>query len=203
MKRMLVLSALVSALTLAGCVSPTPSNLHRVQRATPAELAPANSSSASPAQIRRAEQTTFGAEEEILRPVNMPADVLQILRHTDRNQRALRAGESVNDILASWFVASEINLNDDSLPDIIVQPANPRLFGANLIHLWVFHKTPKGNELALSVDALRLELLTKKRNGYRNIRTTKATAIEVVSSVYEFNGDKYEKRGSVREPIKR
>ena len=126
---------------------------------------------------------------------------MEILKDDERNQKALGAGESQSDISASWFVASEINLNDDQLPDLIVKSANPRLFGANLVPFWVFHKSPKGNELALRVDALRLEVLKTKRKGHRNIRTTKATANEVVSSYYEFDGDKYEKRRSSREPI--
>jgi hypothetical protein len=195
---------LISCLALGVCSSPTPTNLQRVQTVTPAELPQANSNSPVRAQISQvgAEQTSFGAEEEMRQPVSIPRDVLEMLRHDERNQRALRAGESENDILASWFVASEINLNGDALPDLIVQSANPRLFGANLVRFWVFHKSLEGNELALRVDALGLEVLKTKRKGYRKIRTSKATANEVTISDYEFNGEKYEKRSSSREPIK-
>ena len=195
---------LISCLALGWCSSPTPTNLQHVQTVTPAELPQANSNSPVRVQISQveAEQTSFGAEQEMRQPVSIPRDVLEMLRHDERNQRALGAGESESDILASWFVASEVNLNGDALPDLIVQSTNPRLFGANLVPFWVFHKSIRGNELALRVDALRLEVLKTKSKGYRKIQTSKATANEVTISDYEFNGEKYEKRSSSREPVK-
>ena len=194
----------ISCVALGVCSSSTPTNLQRVQTVTPAELPQANSNSPVSAQISQvgAEQTSFGAEEEMRQPVSIPRDVLKMLRHDERNQRVLRAGESESDILASWFVASEIKLNDDALPDLIVQSANPRLLGANLVRFWLFRKSPKGNELALRVDALRLEVLKAKSKGYRKIRTSKATANEVTISDYEFSGDRYKERSTSREPIK-
>jgi len=198
---------LVSCLALGVCVSPTPTNSSVVHSATPTELPQATSNSAVRAQtsqvgLESLKQTSFGAEQEMQQPVSIPQDVLEILRHDEGIQRNARVGESQSDISASWFVASEINLNDDQVPELIVQSANPRLFGANLVPFWIFRKTLKGNELTLRVDALKLELLKTKRKGYRNIRTTKATANEVISSYYEFDGNKYEKRHSSREPIK-
>lgn len=197
---------LVTYLTLSACVSQTAAPSPRLQSVTPAA-----SPGASPNVVVRAdsqtgdetlEQTSFGAEEEMQQPVSIPGDVLEILKRDQRNQRGLGAGETQSDISASWFVASEIKLNDDELPDLIVQSANPRLFGANLVPFWVFRKTLKGNELILRVDALNLELLKTKRKGYRDIRTTKATAKEVITSYYEFRGTKYEQRRSSLEPIK-
>lgn len=202
--KMFLSFALVGSLALGACVSQKATTSTRVQSAIPAA-----SPGASPNVVVRAgpqpgdetlEQTSFGAEE-MQQPVSIPGDVLEILKRDERNQRALGAGESESNISASWFVASEINLNDDGLPDLIVQSANPRLFGANLVPFWVFRKTFKGNELILRVDALNLELLKTKSKGYRDIRTRKATANEVITSYYEFDGTKYHERHTSREPI--
>jgi hypothetical protein len=196
-----LLLTVVSCSGLGTC-SRESSNSQPVQTSTLAQSSTNSNSVLRGNEQVSAEQTSFGAEETILRPVEIPADVLQILRHDDRNRRVLKLGESENDIVASWFVASAINLDDNRLPGLIVQSANPRLFGANLVPFWVFHKTSKGNELALRIDALRLEVLRTKTNGVRDIRVSEATANEIISSYYEFDGTRYEQHRSYREPIK-
>lgn len=75
--------------------------------------------------------------------------------------------------------------------DLVVQPVNPKLFGANIGPFWVFRNTPHGYELLLVVDALELEILRTKSNGLRDIRTTRVTAREVLQTNYEYDGKKY------------
>jgi|SRR5882672_723174 len=146
-------------------------------------------------------QTIFGPEEEIKHSVNVADDVLQILRHDKRIQTRLGEGQSSESMSASWFAASAIDLNDDGQPDLIVQAVNQHLFGASLVLFWVFQKIQQGQKLILSVDALGLEVFQTKTNSYKNIRTTKATAKEVFSTLYEFDGDRYESRHSSRNSI--
>lgn len=140
------------------------------------------------------EQTIFGAETEIASPVNVPEDVLEALRSDKRNQTCLAENESAKKIVASWFSASKIHLNSDGLPDLVVTATNPCLFGANLHPFWIFRKTPRGHKLVLSVSALGLEVLSTRSKGYRNIRTTVATATTVGNTVFRFDGIKYNSR---------
>ena len=137
------------------------------------------------------EQTTFGAEEEIVHPVPIPKDVLQILRSNERNQRLLAKGQKPDEMPASWFVASEINLKDDSMSDLIVMAVESRLLGANIVPFWNFRNTLQGHELALTVSALSLEVLDTKTNGYRDIRTSAATAKSGYTIIFKFDGKEY------------
>ena len=54
------------------------------------------------------QQTKFSAEDPIQRPVDVPIDVLKLLRNDERNQTCLIKGQLKEDMPASWFVASEI-----------------------------------------------------------------------------------------------
>ena len=153
-------------------------------------------------QARTREQTLFGAEEEISRPVKVPGDVLQILRQDRRNQRHLPKGQSPDEMPETWFIASEIHLNDDYLVDMVVMAANPQLFGANIVPFWVFRNTRQGHQLALSVSTFGLEVLKTKTSGYRDIRTSAATANKLLTAVYSFDGTKYRQRRSSERPIR-
>jgi hypothetical protein len=153
-------------------------------------------------QARTEEQTVFESETKIERPVPVPDDVLRILRQDKRNQTCLGKRESLDKIPASWFVASEIDLNYDQIPDLVVVAVNPCLFGANINPFWVFRKTDRGYEAALRVYALALELLKTRTNGFRDIRTSAATAVEVTTTTYTFDGRRYRPRRSRTEPIR-
>jgi hypothetical protein len=150
---------------------------------------------------RLREQTSFGAEEKIERPVALPADVLQALRRDEQSQACLAEGQSARDISASWFIASEINLNNDRLPDLIVMAKNPCLFGANVKPFWVFSNSPRGHRLVLDVSAQGLDVMKIKSNSYRNIRAEAATATTLLMIDFKFDGRKYRARRKWSKPI--
>lgn len=175
-----VAAILIASLT---CTNTTPTSLPKADAGPPITMS----------AHQQSQQSTFGAEERIKRPITLPEDILKILKQDKRNQESLKEGQSVNDISASWFTASEIYLNDDKLPDLIVMATDPHLFGANVVPFWVFQKTPQGNKLVLSVSALVLEVLKSKTNGYYDIRTSVATAREVLTTIFTFNGETYSK----------
>ena len=206
MKRALFSVTLISSCLLGECActgAPAPSSVRRVSsNQSPSARSGYPELPSFEETDEKLTQTIFGAELEVKRPVTVPLDVLRILRHDERIQTRLGKGKSPENLSASWFAASEIELNDHGQRDLILQAVNPHLFGANLVPFWLFQRTPKGYKLILSVDALGLEVLKTKTNNYKNIRTTKATAKEILSGTYEFDGDKYEERRSSREPIK-
>ena len=137
------------------------------------------------------EQSRFGAEVAIRTPVEIPAEVLSILREDKRNQTCLRDGESPTNITTSWFVGSRIHLNGDSERDLVITAKNTCLLGANLVPFWVFRNTSQGHELVLSISALGLDVLNTKTNNYRDIRTGTATARTVHTVIFKFDGKKY------------
>lgn len=146
------------------------------------------------------EQVVFNAEDAIQHPVGVPAEVLQLLRRDERNRTCLEDNQSADDIPPTWFTASEIDLNNDKEKDLIVKANNPCLFGANIDPFWVFRKSTDGYELVLRVHTLSLEVLDISTRGYRDIRTQAATAKEVLTTMYKFDGNKYKAMRSWREP---
>ena len=111
------------------------------------------------------EQTHFSIEEEeLVRPVSVPASDLQVLKKDERTLTCLKEKESQEQILGSWFAASEIHLNGDDLADLVVTAANPCLLGANIGPFWVFRNTPRGYELVLNVYTHDLMMFTELVN---------------------------------------
>lgn len=208
MKQLLILSLFANCLVLLDCTNHA-SNGQAVHQSD-AQAVPSEVKSGPPTFVQEQqqkqgkphdEQLRFDAEEAIRNPTSVSEDVLQILRRDERNQTCLAANESPSNIPVSWFVASEINLNHDGLTDLVVTAANPCLFGANINPFWIFHGTPRGQQLALSVSALSLEVLNTRTKGFRDIRTTAATAKEVLITIYSFDGGEYRRLRSSREPI--
>jgi hypothetical protein len=142
-------------------------------------------------------------EEESKAPVKLPNDVLEILRRDERTRACLSTalwweGQSAASITAEWFKALEADLNADALTDLVVKPDKLCLSGANIAPFWVFLNTPQGYKLVLNVDALGIEVLKTKSHGAFDIRATKASAVQVFSGVFRFNGETYETKKTPR-----
>jgi hypothetical protein len=73
-----------------------------------------------------------------------------------------------------------------------VPAENRRLIGANVASFWIFRKTAAGYSLVFDESVHDLEVLESRTNGYRDIRTTSATAVSVTTLLFRFNGEKYE-----------
>ncbi len=155
-------------------------------------------------QSKRAnrQQTSFSAEEPIQHPVSLPPDILQLLRQDARIQTCLRKGQSKEDIQASWFVASEIDLKFDRSSDLIILAANPCLNGANVVPFWVFRSAAGGHTLALSTTAFALNVLTTRGKTYRNLQLTSLTAKTVHTTIYKFDGLRYREWRRFQKPIR-
>ncbi|HEV8482247.1 MAG TPA: hypothetical protein VGV87_01705 [Blastocatellia bacterium] len=150
----------------------------------------------------RQEQSVFGLEIDIDHPVSIPKDVLRILKTDRAIRKCFHEDEAAREVTPSMFVAAEIDLNYDNIPDLVVTAADTCLMGANIGPFWVFRKTDHGYERILRVDTLNLEFLKTKTNCYRNVQTTGATAREAVTTTYIFNGRVYQLRRSKTEPIR-
>jgi hypothetical protein len=144
------------------------------------------------------EQSRFGAEVSIRKPVEIPADVLSALREDKRNQTCLRDGESPTSITSSWFVASRIHLSSDGNADLVVTARSDCLLGANVVPFWIFRNTAQGHELVLKVSALGVDVLNTKTNNYRDIRISEATARRVHIVIFKFDKKEYRTSGESR-----
>jgi hypothetical protein len=158
------------------------------------------------------EQSSFGIENEVERPVTVPEDVLQLLRSDPLVLRmgCLKENRPPERIQASWFAASQIHLDGANETDLVVQarntkqanPENLCLFGANIGPFWVYRKAPQGYQLVLGVSALGLEVLKSRAKGYRNIWVGAATATMMSSAIFEFDGQKYRPYKNKLKPLR-
>lgn len=137
------------------------------------------------------EQTIFGIESEIERAVTLPKSVVNILRKDARVSECLKR-EGLAEPSASMFVASEVHLHSGRQTDLVVLPKDACLFGANIGPIWVFRNSPGGYQLIFKTDALGIEVLRERSNGYRNILGSQATARKTLTATFKFDGNKYQ-----------
>jgi hypothetical protein len=188
----------VLILVVASCSVPTETS----NTATAAKVAGTGSPTVDQLEPTKvSSQVRFSVEEPINNPVPIPEDVLKILRSESRNRSCLTSGQTQENIPSSWFIASRVNLNRDASADLLVTVANPCLFGANVNPFWIFINTSDGNRLVLSVSALAVEILNGTTNGSRDIRAEAATARQVLTGIYHFDGKEYRLARSSRKKI--
>src|SRR2546423_13682058 len=156
------------------------------------------------AQRKRARQpaiqTSFGSETPIRRPSKLPKDVLQQLvnENTEQLKRCLETDGGSDTDLQEYFVASMIDINNDGHPDLLVQAGKYCLQGAHNTAFWIFTKADQeiapGYKLVFSKQTDWIDVLKTSTNGYRDIQAADHTAIEIFTTVWKFNGSKYQPR---------
>ena len=144
------------------------------------------------------EQTNFGLEEDITRPVSIPKAVLSILMDDSevRTSRCVVNDQTADKISASWFEASQIHLDGPKEVDLLVKAKDGCLFGANIGPFWIFRKTQQTYESLLAVSALDVELLPRTTNGHKDISAGAVAGGKFVSVFYQFDGHRYVEAGS-------
>jgi hypothetical protein len=151
------------------------------------------------------EQNVFGAELKIRRPTPLPGEVLRLLRaDEDVRRRCLQQGGGDEAIRPELFVASRSHLAGAGPPALIVTSAklNPCLGGTNIDTYWVFSLDPGGYRLLLKTNVLNLYVLKSRTKGLSDIRAQEATGVDVLYTIFKFDGNEYKVWRSWREPIK-
>lgn len=147
------------------------------------------------------EQMQFSAEDEgVKRPVAIPDDVLAILSKDEFIRDVLEDEKpAVGKLPQAWFSASAIHLGGPNETDLVVLGEGP-LRGANVITFWVFRPTPHGHELVLTAPAHDLIVKNKRWKGYQEIELASATAVQLTSVLFRWNGRKYAEFSEKSEP---
>jgi len=131
------------------------------------------------AQQRRVptEQRSFSVEEQLVKPVLLPSEVLQLLRST-KDQRgehdvleqcAQEESLSVSNIPATWFEATELTLKSGEPPGLLVKAKNACLFGAHIGPYWIFRRAATGYQLAFVGRADALHVKKTRTDGYHDL----------------------------------
>lgn len=157
------------------------------------------------------EQTSFGSElvpgeAFIDKPVAISAEALSVLRSSDTVLRCLENGDTRREqVLASWFLGSEIHLDGPGEVDLIVLPNLPKIIadtvssaqngtcmlGAHTGPFWVLRKRDGRYEILFETNTEVLEVLDSKSNGYRDLQETTILRDRTVTITNRFDGKKY------------
>jgi len=135
-------------------------------------------------------QTVFDLEGTVKKEAEIPAAVIAVLKSEETVDGCFREkGEGINE--AELFSASEIDLNADKKPDLIIKAKDACLFGANQGPFWVFYKMPDGYQKILSVSGLQLKVLPAKTNSFNKIEIGKVVRMKPASEIYSFQKGEY------------
>jgi hypothetical protein len=162
------------------------------------------------------EQSDFSVEQQyvqtpIRQPVDVPESVLQILRNDKRYVLACAKAQnlSADQVPGMWFIGSQIHLDGPAEVDLVVQPrlqpdlrpSNRCILGANVGPFWIFRETPQANQL-LNTGGHDLTVLDSRTKGYRDIKVIVIALSGISTTIYKFDGQKYERGPTHTEPIR-
>ena len=141
-------------------------------------------------------QTSFGPETAIKRPTKVPAQVLtQLLKETGEQIKRCEEFNPRQLAQSKYFAASSVNINDDSLPDLLVQAGEFCLQGAHNTPFWIFTRTSRhvedGYRLVFKTQTDGLDIRKISTHGYRDIADMGHTAVSAFTTILKFDGHKY------------
>jgi hypothetical protein len=154
----------------------------------------------------QAEQTEFGSETVMSKPVQMPKDVVAQMLETDggRLKECLKQEGQTEADVPKHFTASEVNVNDDGARDLVVQAQSLCFMGAHLTVWWVFSKVGggfgarvgPGYDLVFTGGGDGLKVLKTATNGFRDIETMSfsGAGTQFSYTVWKFDGGGYKAR---------
>lgn len=147
-----------------------------------------------PALAQAGAQREFGMEDPIEHPVAIPQTVLHLLERDETVKECLEEQAPGKKGLASWFQAAAVDLNHDERPDLVLQPANFCLAGANIAPFWIFRQERKGYTLLFKTHSLGLRILRTATRGYFDLETGAASAVTFYGARFRFDGKSYRPR---------
>jgi hypothetical protein len=117
---------------------------------------------------RISQQTRFDVEQPIVHPIPIPADAFQTLTK-ELQDCAEREQIRADKIPASWFTASEINLQPQT-SGLVIRDEVRCFVSPHFAKFWVLERLATGWRVVLSDEADRLDILNSRTNGHREIQ---------------------------------
>lgn len=122
------------------------------------------------------QQTSFSAGEEFEHPVVLPSAALKALETSKLSAGMLRdcavnEGIKVNEIPASWFVGSWIELSRGRSSGLVVGAPKPDCFwGAHITQFWLLSKNGDNYNVVFTGRADGFSVLSKRTNAYCDVQ---------------------------------
>jgi len=148
-----------------------------------------------------AEQRFFNLEDAVQHSVELSDAELAALANDDL-MRKLRPDPSMPKLTQDGIEATVVHLCGSGERDLIAIGNGGGLEGANVGPFWIIRDLPAGPVVVFSEPSLGLTIDTKRSNKCLNVESTTATAVEITTTEFHFNGDRYivSKQKSARLP---
>lgn len=129
------------------------------------------------------EQTDFGADSQLERPIPVPEAALKTLRN------ALQA--TPDELPAEQLQASEIHFGGSTETDLVV----PLIGGGHAAFFYILRPTSDGYQLVFDSGGDSMTVLRTRSHGYRDLQVEGITMAgkNVTTVIYRFDGHKYVK----------
>ncbi len=135
-------------------------------------------------------QSRFGPEIDFDRASPIPESIWKSIQVGEKNAD-LKKELLKDDKAASWVLASQINLNNDEMPDYVVMAHRAPLAGANITTFWIFLNSTHGFRKVLETSALEINILDKPKKGLRSISGSRRVGAEGVTVIFNYDGVEY------------
>jgi hypothetical protein len=144
------------------------------------------------------QQTNFSAGEEFEHPIVLPSGALKALETSKLSAEMLRdcavdEGIKVNEIPASWFVGSWIELRRGRSSGLAVGAKPGCFWGAHITQFWLLSKNRANFYVVFTGRADGFRVLSKRTNGYCDVQlifAAKAGA-EITYVTFEYANGEY------------
>jgi hypothetical protein len=143
---------------------------------------------------RTAEQTSFGLGDlgpVIQHPVQISDPELAALAEDDVMLRELDREPPIGKLTREGLEAGVVHLHGPHERDLIVVGSGAPFIGANVGPFWIVRDLPDGPQVVFSTIALGISIQSTWFNQYRTIEASAATAVEVTTVRFRFDGKKY------------
>ncbi|MGO9086503.1 MAG: hypothetical protein ACLQBK_14845 [Candidatus Sulfotelmatobacter sp.] len=144
------------------------------------------------------QQMSFSAGEEFEHPVALPSGALKALETSKLSAEMLRGcaadeGIKINEIPASWFVGSWIELRGGRSSGLVVSAKQGCFWGAHISQFWLLSKNEANYYVVFTGRADGFRVLSKRTNGYRDVQLIFAAqaGAEITFVTFEYANGEY------------
>ncbi len=145
-------------------------------------------------------QRSFYVQDRFKKEVKVSNKILNSLKTDVQIQNCLKYSKE-NSLKTNWFKATHINLNNDGLADVIVEPTRVgKCRTAMRPPYWILLNKGNKYDLVLAANTFSLYINKEKTKGHFNITIDWSTAATQFKTTFGFDGRRYNKIAHLEKP---
>jgi hypothetical protein len=137
------------------------------------------------------EQRFFNIEDAVQHRVELSDAELSVLANDDLMRSELHLDRPIPKLTQEGLEAAEVHLCGSDERNLVVIGYGSQFTGANVGPFWIIRDLRAGPIVVLGEISLGLTIDTKRSNKCLNVEAITSTAVEVTTTEFRFNGEKY------------